>query len=300
MAGRLARVKRWVLARSVIGIAVVLLTFSILILFAVESDSGTRSLGSIIAVFVGLGALLVGLQSLLGSTSSDDEHVAPAPWTSVGGIVDHAPERTSDEHPLSGDALASDIERAGTIARRRGTVEAGFEDLRPTLRVALLDALVRGGMDRPEAETAVEEGTWTDDRAAAASLSADVTRPDWQLRERVRAWLFPERMVRREARRAVHEMGRTASEHVPVVPGRSAPRTVPVVRPGLGELRRGADGELQEASEPLADPTATRGRREDSADGSTADRVSADKATADQSATDQASSDDGHPTEGEA
>ena len=266
MGGRLARAKRWVLARSALGIAAVLVACSLVILLTVDSTSSTRSLANLVAAFVGLGALLVGLQSLLGSTAPDDERIAPAPWTSAGGIVDQAPERTTDEHPLSGDALATEIERAGAVAREQGTVAAGLAELRPTLRAAVLDALVRGGMERAEAEDAVGAGTWTDDAAAAATLSEDVVRPDWGFRERIRAWLFPERLVRREARRAVHEIGRVASAEVPVVPGRSAPRTVPVVRPGLGELRRGADGELQAATEPLADPTATRGRREGAGD----------------------------------
>lgn len=260
--GFVARV-RGSFGRTAATVAVVaLLGLAAVVLVAIDSTEATRGFASVLAGVVVLCAFVVGLLVLSGSTAETDDRIAPPPWTEAGGIVDRAPERTSDDPDLSGDALASEIHEAGLVARREGTVADGLAALRPTLRPVLEDALVSGGIDREEAERRIEAGVWTSDPAAAATLSAELERPDWPFRERVRAWLFPERVVQREARRAVHEIVRAGEEHVPPVPGRSAPRTVPVVRPGLAELRRGADGELQRAVEPLATPPQGNGEDE--------------------------------------
>lgn len=245
--------------RVAIAAVVALLALAAVVLVAVDSTEATRNFADVLAAVLVVWAIVVGLLTLGGSTDEGDDRLVPPPWTEAGGIVDRAPERTSDDPDLSGDALAGEIQHAGRVARQEGTVADGLAALRPTLRPVLRDALVRGGIDPTEAERRIDEGAWTDDPAAAATLSAELQRPDWPLRERVRAWLFPERVVQREARRAVHEIARTAAEQVPTVPGRSAPRTVPVVRPGLAELRRGADGELQRAVDPIAAPRAWNG-----------------------------------------
>lgn len=255
----LARLRRLVGRKLLLALAVGLLLIAAVVLVAVDRTSATRRLADLLAAGIVLGAIIVGFLTLGGSTDADDERIAPPPWTEAGGIVDRAPERAVDDPDLAGDALAAEIDWAGRAARAQGTVADGLAELRPTLRSALVAVLVHDGLDPETAEERIDAGAWTDDAAAAATLSAEVKRPDWGLRERLRAWLFPERVVRREARRAVHEIGRAAADNLPAVPGQRAPRTVPVVRPGLAELRRGADGRLQRAVEPLVDPTGDAG-----------------------------------------
>ncbi|PSQ44233.1 hypothetical protein BRD07_00530, partial [Halobacteriales archaeon QS_9_68_42] len=99
-------------------------------------------------------------------------------------------------------------------------------------------------------EAAIEEGTWTDDRLAASVLSPSVDPPTRSLRGRVWAWLYPERAVRRRVRRATDAVAAAADEALPAVPGESAARTVPVVRPTLSDLQRGVG--LQRAVAPTA------------------------------------------------
>lgn len=257
--GRIRRGLAWLGDRLAVPAAVLLVVVAVAALVALEPADESGTLTNVLLASILLGAVVVGFLTLRGTTTPDDDRIAPAPWTEAGGMVDRAPERTTDDPALSGEVLAVEIDRAGTVARDEGTVANGIEAIRPTLATALFTVLVRGGEDEAAAERAIVEGTWTDDPAAAATLSPELRRPDWPLRDRVRAWLFPERVLRREVRRAVHEIGAVAAERVPTVPGRTAPRTVPVVRPGLAELRRGADGELQEAVEPLADPTERAG-----------------------------------------
>lgn len=261
--GRIREELAWFGDRLAIPIAGILVIAALAVLVAFEPTDDASTLTNVLLLSILLGAIVVGLLTLRGETAPDDDRIAPAPWTEAGGIVERAPERTTDDPALSGEALAVEIDRAGAVARDEGTVADGVAAIRPTLATALYQVLVHGGMDEAAAKRAILEGTWTDDRAVAATLSPEIRRPDWPLRDRIRAWLFPERILRREVRRAVHEIGVTAEDRVPTVPGRTAPRTVPVVRPGLAELRRGADGELQAAVDPLADPTKGAGAAAD-------------------------------------
>ncbi|WP_255681817.1 hypothetical protein [Natrinema sp. SYSU A 869] len=144
------------------------------------------------------------------------------------------------------------IETAGETARDSGTIDDGLEVVRPPLRTALLDALEQGGRSRSDAEAALADGTWTDDPVAASVLAAEIEPPIRPLRERVRAWLYPERVVRRRARQATNAVAEVADDALPTVPGQTAPRTVPVLQPRLEDLQRGADGRLQRAVEPRA------------------------------------------------
>lgn len=177
--------------------------------------------------------------------------VGRAPWDDDGALVADAPERSPAERDLSGEELAEVVEAAGETSRDDGTVAAGVEVVRPVLREALLSALVQGGDDRSAAERSLARGDWTDDATAAAVLDEAVDHPGRSLRRRFEAWLFPERVVRSEGRLAMRAVASTADDVLPTVPGQRAPRTVPVVRPTLEDLRRGADGHLQRAADPL-------------------------------------------------
>ncbi|MFC7196011.1 hypothetical protein ACFQL4_17525 [Halosimplex aquaticum] len=97
-------------------------------------------------------------------------------------------------------------------------------------------------------EDLLASGAWTDDPVAAAVLDERVEPPRRSLRGRIRAWLFPERIVRRQAARAVAAIADAADEELPPVVGQRAPRTVPTLAPALGSLQRSVDGTLQRAS----------------------------------------------------
>ena len=188
--------------------------------------------------------------------SGGDETTAPPPWTEAGALVDGTPEETADPADVTGAALATLVDEACDRAREAETVDDGFEVVRPPLRETLAEVLVAGGTDPEAVEAVLVTGEWTDDPVAAAVVDETVQRPSGTLRERIRAWLFPERVVRRETARAVRAVAEAADEALPPVVGQRAPRTVPTLAPSLGSLQRAADGTLQRASGPPVDESA--------------------------------------------
>lgn len=205
----------------------------------------------LVTVLVLTGAA-VAIWKIAGSVSADDGDVAIPPWAPGGAIVYGDPERTPTDYPLSAEELSEVVAAAGATARQQGTVEDGLAVLRSPLREALVDALRQGGMDRDSIEDAIESGEWTENDWAAYVIEPSVGAPRWTIKQRFRAWLFPEDTVQRLARIAVHGVARAADDAIPPVPGQSAPRTVPVAEPSIADLQRGADGDLQEAIEPTA------------------------------------------------
>lgn len=165
-------------------------------------------------------------------------------------LVAAAPERTGIDAPLAGNEESATLSRAAEAARAEGSVTAGFVEVRPVLRAVLEDALVAGGATPAEAVRAIDRGTWTDDRVAAAVLSPGVDPPRRSPWERLRAWLWPGRVARRRIDRAVGALAAASEAALPPVPGRSAPRRVRVSPPTLAELRRGVDGSLRAAVDP--------------------------------------------------
>ncbi|WP_247002990.1 DUF7269 family protein [Halosolutus gelatinilyticus] len=201
-------------------------------------------------VLLALAAIAVGIRKLRG-TPDPNAGEAAAPWADEE-FATPAPERTDREPPLSSDGLARVVDEAGAAARRAETVDEGVAVVRPVLRETLRDALVQGGRSRTAVEAAIDDGSWTDDPVAASVLSPTVDPPPRPLRDRLRTWLFPERTVRGRTRRTMAAVAEAAEGALPTVPGRTAPRTVPVLQPRLEELRRGAGGELQRAVDPNA------------------------------------------------
>lgn len=181
--------------------------------------------------------------------SLDDTTAAPVPWADGDPFAAPPPERSDEAVPLSSEALANLLRDAGAVARSEGAVAEGVAEVRPTLQATLLAALSAGGRDRETARQLVDGGEWTDDRVAASVLAADVPPPPRSLRERLRAWLFPERVVTERIRRAVREIAAVADDSLPTVPGQTAPKTVPVAPPPVADLTRGADGRLQRAAD---------------------------------------------------
>ncbi|PSP94397.1 hypothetical protein BRC91_06310 [Halobacteriales archaeon QS_4_62_28] len=251
---------------SVVGGAVAIVVAALAALRAPDGGSG-----SAVAVFVAVLSVLgiVGaLWKVLGPPAVDSPSVAAPPWSDDGALFERAPERTPGNDVLSGESFAAVLDEAADTARVEGTVEAGFETVRPVLRRALVDALSLGRESRSVVEQRLEAGTWTDDRAAAAVVDPGVPRPEWSLRMRIEAWLFPERVVRRQLQRAVQAIAEAADDAVPDVPGQNAPRNVPVLQPPLERLQRGVDGRVQHAIDPLA---TARGPRPPGGDGPSVD-----------------------------
>jgi hypothetical protein len=236
---------------AVLGVATVVGAVAALL-----ASSGTVSDSALLlsmAVLVGVVGVIGALVKLAGS--GPGEGVASAPWEEAGVLVERAPERSPAEYDLSGERLAGVVAAAGEAAREDGTVAAGVDVIRPHLREALMGVFVQGGTDRATAEATLAEGTWTDDATAAAVLDDAVDHPGWSMLQRFEAWLFPEQVLREEVRRAMQAIATVADRELPTVPGQHAPRTVPVLAPTLEDLRRGADGHLQRAVEPLGGRT---------------------------------------------
>ena len=223
------------------------------LLFGLEAQPAWAWTASVaFGVFVlALVAIAVGGAKIRGALDATAD-APPVSWAPGDSFATPSPERSDRTPELSSDELASVIERAGERARHRETVEGGLEHVRPPLREALGEALVAGGQSREAVNAALADGSWTDDRLAASVLEPSIDPPDRPLRERLRAWLFPERVARERSRRAMGAVAEAADEALPSVPGQSAPRTKPVLQPRLEELRRGADGRLQRAVDPMA------------------------------------------------
>ncbi|WP_372479109.1 hypothetical protein ACAH01_10240 [Halomicrobium sp. HM KBTZ05] len=202
---------------------------------------------ALLAIF-GVG---VSLWKLLASPDGDGPALPP-PWTDDGALFDRAPERSRGEDALSGESFGAVLADAGQTARSDGTVEAGYDTVRPVLRRALVDALVIREGDRAAVEASLAAGSWTDNQIGAAVLDPGVDPPPRSLRARIEAWLFPERVVRRHLQIAVQAVAEAADDAVPTVPGQNAPRSVPVSQPRLEDLQRGVDGTVQRAVDPLA------------------------------------------------
>ena len=194
------------------------------------------------AILVGLGATAWRLRVGRGwaRDAADGGGVAPP----------DRPERSTVEAPVAGRGLAALIQRAGRAAREGETVDDGIEVVRPALREALGAALVQGGASVASTRAALDDGSWTDDRVAAAVLSGSVDPPARPFRRRLWAWLYPERAVRRRVDRAVQAVAEAADDALPAVPGQTAPRTIPVTWPSVDRLGEGVDAPLRPAIDP--------------------------------------------------
>ena len=236
---------RRLLVRVAAVVGVVLIGVGVIVATTTPGGQSASSVVGFIGGVLAFFALIVVLLKIRGPTESVAE--TPTPWSASDSFARPAPERSGETYPLSSDHLARGIKEAGTEARSAGTVEEGLAVVRPALRETLIEAMGQGHSDRDAARRAVETGDWTDDPIAANVLDHDAASPTFSLRERAKAWLFPERVVSRRVQHAVQEIAETADEALPTVPGQTAPRTVPVVKPRLEELQRGADGRLQRA-----------------------------------------------------
>ena len=192
----------------------------------------------LVCVFVAFGKL---------SGPPDDPSISPSPWTADDEFTEGFLETTPTDDAVSGTELAERVEAAVAQARDDGSVAGSVGPVRKPLRAALTEALVHGGHDRDTVKAQLAAGTWTDDPVAAAVLDEAVTPPDRPFRVRLRAWLFPEKAVRKRCARAMAAVSVAADDALPTVVGQRAPRPVPVVAPTVDDLQRAADGSLQRA-----------------------------------------------------
>lgn len=139
---------------------------------------------AVAVVLVALAAVLFGFGALLDRRFSDAERPSPP-------VVERSysvPVPGDDLDPTTGDASAS-------VAFRRGL----------TRRVVA--ALVeRRELSEDAAETAVDDGSWTDDPVAAAYLGDETVR--FPLRVRLRSWFGGEDRTELSARRTVDALER--------------------------------------------------------------------------------------------
>jgi len=234
--------RRAVVVAVTVGIGLVLVAGGAVLALIGAPQPPTDGPGALGALVVLLGSCLAGWKLW---RRPDGPAVSPAPWSEADDLVTGPLEATPADQRVSGTAMVEHVEAAAALARDGAPVAESLDPVREPLRAALVDALVRGGRDPDDVRDELAAGTWTDDPVAAAVLDEAVTPPDRPPRARIRAWLFPEKAVRRRAARAMAAVGSAADEALPAVVGRRAPRPVPVVAPTVDDLRRAADGSLQ-------------------------------------------------------
>ncbi len=152
----------------------------------------------------GLALLIVGavtgVLGLLYAWVNRRDDAAPLPAHEDDGL---------GRHPaVAGQDLTAHYER--TVAGEdSGT---GTTPLRDRLRDVVIGTYrhERGG---DGAAAVVDEGTWTDDRYAAAFLSTTAA-VDYPWYHRLYAWLYPERAYERRVTRALRAVERTCGERV--------------------------------------------------------------------------------------
>jgi hypothetical protein len=110
--------------------------------------------------------------------------------------------------PTVDDELRRDLQR---VTRWIDDPRYGGEELRSRVRRSAVETVrTAGGTTEREAERAVERGTWTDDRIAAAFVGGKEA-PGYPFRNRVRGWLRPDLAFERRFERtvdAVYDYGR--------------------------------------------------------------------------------------------
>lgn len=176
-----------------------------------------------IGIAVGLCAVAA-LRVLVGSRDGVDR----------SAITETTPETTNgDDLPSAGAALTNvygdclaafdtpdRIERQVAMYGRRATAAdtapQQAENVLDELAVTARDAYATAeNVDADTAAAAIETGAWTDDRTAGAFLATDPGDSyRFQLRERLTAWLAPQRTFENRVEQTVTEIERVAGDYV--------------------------------------------------------------------------------------
>lgn len=107
---------------------------------------------------------------------------------------------------LSGGSIDTEYEALATVSSMQGIDEERLDRHRDRLAAAVTHALIHHGHDREDAEQMVRDGSWTDDRLAAAFLGVDAQRvPLWY---RLFEWFSAESAFHRRVRRTSTALSR--------------------------------------------------------------------------------------------
>lgn len=120
-------------------------------------------------------------------------------------LAESTPEPSALAFPRTGNRFEAIVE---SHARATSDPTADGDRIREALADVVVDVETRGGDRSPDAvRDAIERGTWTDDRIAAAFLGGDPA-PGFPLGARFRGWIRPSRAFERRVERtvtAIHE-----------------------------------------------------------------------------------------------
>lgn len=172
-----------------------------------------------VAAFVGAALVLGGVTSLGISSGATIVVGLVALAVALGGVDrrwggrDHetTPEPERRNHvPVPGADLTDAIDQ---FRSSRGGRTATSTRIVDGLRGAAVAVLTRfGGLGDDEADERIDDGTWTDDPAAAAFLSPSVERPGRSVRQRVAALLRGRSDFRQGVRRTAAAVARVGYE----------------------------------------------------------------------------------------
>lgn len=118
--------------------------------------------------------------------------VAPA-------FVDAPPEEPQRSDPTAEEEFETELRR---VTYWIDDPRRGGEEIRDRLRACAVGVVERTARSHEDADRAVAEGSWTDDRIAAAFLGDDPA-PGYPLRARIRGWLRPDLAFEHRVERTV-------------------------------------------------------------------------------------------------
>jgi hypothetical protein len=131
----------------------------------------------------------------------------PASRATATAAADDAGASTA----VAGDALSR--RHARLVAGTASDPEATVEPIRERLRGIVIECYRRDRRAGADARAAVDRGTWTEDRYAAAFLTGTGA-VDYPLGHRLYAWLYPERAAERRVNRTLRAVERLCEARV--------------------------------------------------------------------------------------
>ena len=161
---------------------------------AIQVDRLTEAVGVRTAILAA-GAIIACI-GILGSWvwRTDDQ---------TAGLAELSPEQPDREVDVRGADLTAVFE--STRDRWLGT-----ETVDEALRATLIDLYDRKFDDREQAKRHIDNGEWTDDQVAAATLTANDS-VDFPLLYRLYAWLYPDHAYSYRTRRALRAVEDTCA-----------------------------------------------------------------------------------------